>query len=139
MDFLYKIQQFMAGRNGFDAFSGFLAVTSFVLSVANVFVWDFWVSLVLFLLEFLLLGYAIFRIFSKNIYMRMAENRRFLKIWTPVKNFFVLTKNRFRDIKTHRYRKCKHCKANLRLKRVKGKHTVRCPKCKKEFKVNIIV
>lgn len=139
MGFMQKIQQFMYGRNGFDSYSFFLFITALVISTANFFVWNYWASLVIYVLQLLVLGYATFRILSKNIYKRAAENRRFQKIWNAVKNFFILQKNRIKDIKTHRYRKCKYCKATLRLKRKRGKHTVRCPKCRGEFKVNIVV
>lgn len=136
---MQKIQQFMYGRNGFDSYSFFLFITALVISTANFFVWNYWASLVIYVLQLIVLGYATFRILSKNIYKRAAENRRFQKIWNAVKNFFILQKNRIKDIKTHRYRKCKYCKATLRLKRKRGKHTVRCPKCRGEFKVNIIM
>lgn len=139
MGFMQKIQQFMYGRNGFDSYSFFLFIVAIVISTANFFVWNYWASLILYVLQLLILGYAVFRILSKNIYKRSAENRRYQKIWNAVKSFLVLQKNRIRDIKTHRYRKCKYCKATLRLKRRRGKHTVRCPKCRGEFKVNIVV
>lgn len=139
MGFMQKIQQFMYGRNGFDSYSFFLFISALVISTANWFVWNPWASLTLYIVQLILLGYATFRILSKNIYKRTAENRRYQKIWNAVKNFFVLQKNRIKDIKTHRYRKCKYCKATLRLKRRRGKHNVRCPKCRGEFKVNIIV
>ncbi|MBQ8572551.1 MAG: hypothetical protein IJ451_03705 [Ruminococcus sp.] len=139
MGFMQKIQQFMYGRNGFDSYSFFLFIVALLISTANFFVWGYWASLIMYAVQLLILGYATFRILSKNVYKRSAENRRYQKIWGAVKSFFVLQKNRIRDIKTHRYRKCKYCKATLRLKRRRGKHTVRCPKCRGEFKVNIIV
>ena len=46
-----------------------------------------------------------------------------------IKGFFVLRKNKFRDRKTHVYRKCPHCKAQIRLPKVKGEHKCACPKC----------
>ena len=139
MGFMQKIQQFMYGRNGVDSYTVFLFISALVLSTATWFVWDWWASLVLYVLQMLLLGYATFRILSKSVHKRAAENRRFKKIWDSVKNFFILQKNRIRDIKKYRYRKCRYCKATLRLKRRRGKHTVRCPKCRGEFKVNIVV
>lgn len=33
----------------------------------------------------------------------------------------------------HKYMKCPHCKAQLRLPKGKGKISVTCPVCKKEF------
>lgn len=139
MGFIQKIQQFMYGRNGFDTYTFFLFIVALAVSTANFFVWDYWASLVLYVVQLLILAYAVFRILSKSVHKRSAENRRFVAIWTAVKNFFILQKNRLRDIKKYRYRKCKYCKATLRLKRRRGKHTVRCPKCHGEFKVNIVV
>lgn len=139
MGFFQKLGQFMYGRNGFDTYTFFLFIVALAVSTANFFVWDYWASIVMYVVQLLILAYAVFRILSKSVHKRSAENRRFVAIWTAVKNFFILQKNRLRDIKKYRYRKCKYCKATLRLKRRRGKHTVRCPKCHGEFKVNIIV
>lgn len=139
MGFMQKIRQFMYGRNGFDSFSFFILIVALAVSTVNVFMFNYAAKLIMYAVELALLGYAAFRILSKNVYRRSSENRRFKFVFDSVKNFFVLTKNRIRDIKTHRYRKCKYCKATLRLKRRRGKHTVRCPKCKGEFKVNIVI
>ena len=139
MGFIQKLNQFMYGRNGFDAFTSFVIILSLVVSVANWFVWGRIASIILYIVSLLLFAYAVFRVLSKSVHKRSAENRTFLKVWGGVKNFFVLQKNRIRDIKKYRYRKCKYCKATLRLKRRPGKHTVKCPKCRGEFKVNIIV
>ena len=68
------------------------------------------------------------RMFSRNIAKRRRENDRFC-------GFFRLLKNKFRDRKTHVYRKCPKCRAVLRLPRAKGKHTVVCPRCKNRFEV----
>ena len=69
-----------------------------------------------------------FRIFSRNIQKRRRENEKFC-------GFFKLLRNRFRDRKTHVYRKCPKCKAVLRLPKAKGKHYVVCPRCKERFQV----
>ena len=131
--FLYKIQQFMIGRNGLDRFNKFLFVIYALLIVVNLFVHN----LIIYLAALALAGYIVFRTLSKNLYRRGRENQTYMKIEKPVKEFFVRQKNKIRDIKTHRYIKCKHCKAQLRVKRRKGRHTVRCPKCRQEFSVNI--
>ncbi len=131
--FLYKIQQFMIGRNGLDRFNKFLFLIYAVLIIVNIFV----NSLIIYLIELALAGYIVFRTLSKNLYRRGRENQAYMKIEAPVKAFFVRQKNKIRDVKTHRYIRCKHCKAQLRVKRRKGKHTVRCPKCRQEFSVNI--
>lgn len=131
--FFSKVQQFMLDRNGFDKFCLFLFVVYGLLVIINLFAR----SLIVLLIEFLIIGYIVFRMLSKNIYARHKENMQYLKVKASVINFFIRQKNRIRDIKTHRYIKCTHCKAKLRVKRRKGKHTVRCPKCHGEFEVNI--
>ncbi len=138
MGFIQKFRQFMDGRNGFDSFSFFLVLVGLTISTVNFFIWDRWISLILYLAQLAVLGYAVFLILSKNFYKRSKDYRSYQKIQNSVKGFFVLQKNRIKDIKTHRYRKCKYCKATLRLKRRRGKHTVRCPKCREEFKVHIL-
>lgn len=131
--FTYKIAQFMQGRYGTDKLNTALLVLYIVLIVVNLFVRTPIIS-VLLLLAF---AYSIFRMFSKNIAKRRAENAAFLKVWSKVSGFFLRTFHRFRDIKTHRYRKCPSCKKFLRLPRKKGTHTVACPCCKNKFSVTI--
>lgn len=75
-----------------------------------------------------LVSWMFFRMFSKNIVKRRRENEKFC-------GFFKLRRNKFRDRKTHVYRKCPKCKAVLRLPKAKGKHTVVCPRCKNRFEV----
>lgn len=75
-----------------------------------------------------LVSLLFFRMFSKNIVKRRAENERFC-------GFFKLCKNMYRDRKTHVYRVCPKCKAVLRLPKARGKHNVVCPRCKNRFEV----
>lgn len=131
MRFRDKLIRFMYGRNGFDKLCMALLWTGIVLSIVNIFLGSF----LIWILEYAVLGYCIFRVLSKNIYKRRAENDKFLHIWSKVRGFFSLQKNKFRDRKTHIYRVCPHCKANLRLPKAKGTHTVRCPKCSTRFDI----
>ncbi|MBQ3073606.1 MAG: hypothetical protein IJD19_02875 [Ruminococcus sp.] len=131
--FLEKLRQFMQGRNGYDALCYFLFIIYTLMVVINLFV----SSITMYIIELLLMGYIIFRVLSKNIHRRQKENLFYLKIQNSVFGFFIRQKNKIRDIRTHRYIRCKHCKARLRVKRRKGKHNVRCPRCRGEFEVNI--
>ena len=79
----------------------------------------------------------LFRFFSKNFVLRSNENRKYLEIISAFKKRVDFEKRRYADRKTHVYRKCKHCKANVRLPRKKGLHTVKCPKCSERFEVKI--
>ena len=84
---------------------------------------------VVYVVSSITLVFSIFyRMFSKDIAKRRRENERFC-------GFFKLRRNKFRDRKTHVYRKCPDCHAVLRLPKSKGKHTVVCPRCKRRFGV----
>ena len=132
--FKYKLARFFMGRYGNDTLNtvllwtylGFIIVAS-VLSVTAL-KNALWFDIVRFIVTSLLIVIIFYRMMSRNIAKRSRENERF-------KSFFKLRKNRFKDRKTHVYRKCKNCKAVLRLPKAKGKHTVVCPRCKNRFKV----
>lgn len=130
-----KISNFMYGRNGFDKFNVFLLVIYFAVGFVNTFLRNIYVYVFIWLLFF----YIVFRVLSKNIYKRSAENRKYLSVSKSVSSFFKLIFMKVKFIKTYRFRRCKNCKAIMRLPIKKGKHTVRCVSCKKEFNVNIIV
>ena len=136
-----RLYSFMIGRNGADALGNALMVLYLVLFVANLvtayFIRNPYVSYAFYALECALIGYSVFRMFSRNLPARRRENGWYLRRIGAVKGFFKLQRNKRRDRKTHVYRKCKECKSVLRLPRQKGKHTVRCPRCQHRFEVKI--
>lgn len=131
MRFREKLIQFMYGRNGFDKLCMALLWTGIILSFINIFIG----SLVVVLLQYAIFIYCLFRVMSRNIYKRRKENQWFISSLSKIRSFFNLQKNKFRDRKTHIYRVCPCCKANLRLPKKKGSHTVKCPKCGERFDV----
>ncbi len=137
MRFFEKISVFMQGRYGMDSLNVFLLVIQLLLWISHIFVWNYIARLVIMCIEMVLLGIVIFRALSRNINMRSLENRRFRKIWDPVKNWVMFQVKKFRERKEYKYLKCPHCKAQLRVRNQKGEHGVRCPKCRGEFKVKI--
>ena len=128
-----RFMYFMQGRYGADQLYNFLFAVYFVLLVLNLFLGSAMISLI----EVVLLCYMFFRVFSRNIYKRQKENDFYLKAIQKPKSFFKMTKNRFRDRKTHVYKTCPACKSTLRLPKVKGKHTAVCPRCERRFDVKI--
>ncbi len=127
-----KFNRFMYGRYGADQFYYALLIAFLILSVlANLFFRP------LLILADALVIWAFLRYFSKNIYKRREENRKWLSIWRNIKNYCTFLRDRWRDRKVCRYRKCPYCKAIARLPIRKGKHSVKCPRCQKSFKVNI--
>lgn len=132
-NFRDKLAQFMYGRYGADQLYYALLVVFFVLTLINVFVHYSVINI----LTWVIMVVMIFRAFSRNVYKRRIENDKFMKIWSPVKAEYSLAIRRIKEIKTHRFRKCPNCKKVLRLPRKKGKHTVKCPCCHKEFEVRV--
>lgn len=129
------IYRFMAGRYGTDAltkalFFGYVAIWAF-----NLFLNSIWLSLALLALTV----YIFFRMLSRNIEKRRQENARYLRFSGKVKSRFALQGQKWRDRKTARYRTCPHCRANIKLPNKKGRHTVECPRCHKDFKVRISI
>ena len=122
----------MYGRYGTDTLNKTLFITYAVLvvvfMVVSLFVNILWLNLVHLTLSIIIVYVMIFRTFSRNIQKRRRENEKFC-------GFFKLRRNKFRDRKTHIYKKCPHCKAVLRLPKAKGKHSVICPRCKNRFSV----
>jgi len=129
-----KLTQFMYGRYGTDQLYIALIGAYFVLIVANTFI----SSTVIRIFMSAVLLYTIFRTLSRNVYKRRMENEKFMKVWKPARAKGSLMIRRINEIKTHRFRKCPHCKKVLRLPRMKGKHIVKCLCCNKEFELRIL-
>ena len=77
--------------------------------------------------------YAYFRMFSRNIYKRSAENQAFLARTYKLRCFFARQKNLLAQRKTHHIYKCPTCKQKIRVPRGKGRIEIRCPKCNTRF------
>ena len=137
-NFKDKLARFMYGRYGTDQLYNALNVLCLVLIVFNFFIHSTILTTIISLSLFAVLTFMIFRTLSKNIYKRRSENEKFLKLWRPFKAKSSFTIRRVKEIKTHRFRRCPHCKKVLRLPRRTGKHTVNCPCCHKDFELNIL-
>ena len=124
--------RFMYGRNGADALNwAIFGLYLFVLLLSTLIVSHtshVWVYTLFNALSFALALVYIFRAFSRNLDKRRAENARFLQWWGPKRQAVQGWRSRRQD-RTHRYIKCRHCGARLRLPRGKGKIQVTCPRC----------
>lgn len=140
MDLLNRFRNFMYGRYGFDQLGKFLFILSLVfwaLSVVFRFTPLRKAYFIFWLLNTLIYVYAIFRILSKNTYQRTVENERYLR----VRERFVPGWRKFKTEKLDKnyvFKLCPHCGSRLRLKRVRGSHTTKCPRCGTQFKVYIV-
>ena len=111
----------MEGRYGLDKLNNTLLWTSVVIVIVTLFLPFGYVRLGLMIVAYLIMGWALFRYFSRNTYKRYRENRRFLIILEQLKD------------RNHRYYSCPRCRQPVRVPRGKGKISITCPKCREKF------
>ena len=121
--------RFMQGRYGVDEFSRALVKVGLVVAILSLFIRNSLFSA----LCWLILFYAYFRMFSRNINKRYRENLKYLEFVRPISRFFQKGKNTAAQRKNYRIYTCPGCKQKIRIPKGKGKIEVRCPKCTTVF------
>ena len=123
------LMRFMQGRNGVDNLGYHALWGGLILLIVNMFLG----SLLLSLIGNVMYFYALFRMLSRNIGKRQAENARYIqfceKLGREVRQFFA----RLKGMKTHKYFRCPSCRNRLRMKRGSGEKTITCPVCRHQF------
>ena len=114
-------RRFMEGRYGSDKLNMAILLLGLIFSVAAVLIPFPLTTLVLHLAAYALMGIAIFRCLSRNVYRRYRENLRFLMLVDRVKD------------KENRYFVCPRCRQPVRVPKGKGKIAISCPKCQHKF------
>lgn len=152
------LRRFMDGRYGPDQLTiGLLGLYLLVWLIERLFGWYF-----LMLLTAAIVIYAFFRILSRNLEKRRAENEKFLLFYQWAKSLFQGRKNKFTgsmskkagaikdfsipikektetiqqritERKTHKRFHCPNCSQELRVPKGKGKIKIHCPKCSMDF------
>lgn len=121
------LTRFMTGRNGMDNLAWHALWGSVICSFLSMFL------PLVGLLSTVLLAYSVFRVLSRNIAARQAENSRYIlfteKVSREAKQFFL----RLKGMKTHKYFRCPSCRNRLRMKRGSGEKTITCPVCRSQF------
>lgn len=124
-----KLIRFMYGRYGVDSLGRFLVF----LSVALIFFSSFGRLRLVSIVAWILLIYAYFRIFSRNIYKRAAENQLYLNKTASLRRFISSQRSLMRQRRTHHIYRCPSCRQKIRIPRGKGKIEIRCPRCQTTF------
>ena len=124
-----KFMRFMQGRNGVDDLSKALNITVLVLLVISIFTgWN-----VLYIVALALMGYMYFRIFSKNIPKRYAENQKYRNFRYDATIKWNNKKKEWAQRKIYRFYRCPMCRQKVRVPRGRGRICITCPKCRTEF------
>ena len=128
-----KLNKFMQGRYGVDQFARFtLGVALFVIVIGS-FLRRNVAGGILDTLGFILIIYTYFRIFSRNVSARYAENQKYLQMTAGIRKKWASFQRDMKDRKTHHIYRCPGCKQKIRVPKGKGKIAIRCPKCQTEF------
>ena len=125
------VQRFMSGRYGVDALNWALIGAYMVLLVLS----SIFGGFVLQLLTTLCVFGAFWRMLSRNIPKRRAENAKFLEVVRPIIQWHNVRKCRRQD-KDHCYFKCPNCGQQLRVPKGKGHIQVTCRSCGASFEKN---
>lgn len=123
-----KLQRFMMGRYGNDRLNQFLMILALICLVISFFGPGFFYGIAL----VIMVG-AYYRMFSRQIYKRAAENQKYYQLELKVKNFFKKKKSEFSQLKDYHIYRCPNCKQKIRVPRGRGKIAIRCRKCGNEF------
>ena len=125
----------MQGRYGVDDFSRFIMGVALTLIILTMVVTMFNrnVGSILDFLGIAAIVYAYFRIFSRNIQQRYAENQKYLQVTSKFRLRFNKEKNLMQQRKTHHIYSCPGCGQKIRIPRGKGKIEIECPKCHTKF------
>ena len=127
------LAKFMYGRYGTDRLNMFLLIVLIVCAGLNLFMRNGYFSIVMSSWETLLIVLIYYRMFSRNIQKRYAENQKYLSLENKVKRFFGRTKYIQEQRKDFHIYTCPQCRQKIRIPKGKGKISVRCPKCGAEF------
>ena len=125
----YGFMRFMQGRYGSDKLGLATIWAALIISLIGSFAGAPFLSLV----STALWVWAIYRLFSRNLVRRRAENDWFLKQTAKIKTPVRQAVTRFKNRKVYCYFSCPKCHMHLRLPRGVGKVTVRCSKCGHSF------
>lgn len=124
-----RMQGFMSGRYGTDQLSKLILWISLACLAVSMFTR----LNVFYILGLVLLIYTYYRMFSRNVAKRYAENQKYLN-W---RYGFAVRRNKrkvhWEQRKIYRFYKCPQCRQKVRVPKGKGKVAITCPKCRMEF------
>ncbi len=123
-----KIARFMQGRYGNDRLGQVMLTAALVCVALSLFRIPF-ISTVG--LAVLILAY--YRMFSRQIARRAAENRKYMQFEGKLRAKLQKKRQALAQRKTHRIYKCPGCKQKIRVPRNRGRIAISCRKCGTEF------
>ncbi len=124
-----KFRRFMMGRYGTDSLNQFLSVVSLALLVLALFTKVpilYWMGLAVLIWQY-------YRMLSRNISARTAENYKFYTMKDNFSAWKRQQKAQWNNRKLYHYYRCPQCHQKLRVPRGRGRIQISCPKCGTQF------
>lgn len=128
-----KFAGFMQGRYGADQLSKFTMGAALVTMILGLFIRRGIPGLILNYGCLALIIYTYFRMFSRNISKRYAENQKYLSKTEGIRRKFRREKNIMSQRKEYNIYSCPDCSQKIRIPKDKGRIEITCPKCGKKF------
>ncbi len=116
-----KLIRFMQGRYGIDQLSKFLLITGLAVVLLSAFFGETAVSMLLYIFGWGVVIYCYFRIFSRNVQKRYAENQAYLMKTYKIRNWFQNQKNIWQREKCTTFIHVRHVNKKSASRRAKGK------------------
>lgn len=138
------LYNFMRGRYGFDQLGRALSIGVAVCWIFSIIFgvlsnllgyWAAWVSTILNWAGLVLLVLMLFRMLSRNVDKRRAENEAYLQRRMRRANRKrsssqdISSQDAKQDKKSYKYLSCSFCGQQMRVPKGKGKIAVKCPSC----------
>jgi hypothetical protein len=124
-----KLQRFMYGRYGNDDLNRAISIVTLGSIIAEMITHIhilYWVSLILLILLY-------YRMMSRNVSARWAENQKYLQMRGKVTGIFRGGSSGQKADPYYRILVCPQCKQKVRVPKGKGKIRIHCPKCGNDF------
>ena len=123
-----KLRRFLWGRYGSDELNRDLLIVEIVIAVISLFSRSkFWIVLfdVLMVISF-------YRMLSKNISVRYAENNKWIWFKKKIRHHGSAFSKECKD-RNNKYFVCPKCTQIIRIPKGKGNVVVCCPNCREKF------
>lgn len=129
-----KFYRFMQGRYGVDQFSKFTMGAALVFIILSMFFSKAgFMGVLLDTIGLAALVYTYFRMLSKNVSKRYAENQKYLALSSKWRMRLNREINLMKQRKDYHIYSCPGCGQKIRMPRGKGKIEISCPKCHTKF------
>ena len=125
-----KFIRFMNGRNGMDELARAESWVVMILLLVSIFTR----SAILDILAIGLMIHMYFRVFSRNVNKRYAENQKYLSVSAKYRSWFQKEKRMMSQRKDYHIYSCPGCGQKIRIPRGGFKKVeIECPKCHTKF------